>query len=319
MDPVEDLLVRQDGVIARWQVLACGHPPAYGARKLRRREWVAVHPGGYVNHTGPLTWQQRAWAAVLACAPAALCGESARRAHEGPGRRDHDDSVIHLAVDRDRHLGAPAGTRLHRVAGFADRVAWNLGPPRDPLRGHDPRPGRRRPRPARHGGRARRRLRDAPDHGRPAAGPARRTLVDPAAGPPPHGPGRRGGGDLLGARARLPDRGRAAHGLPTGERQAARISGGSTAYLDVRYAALGLVVELDGRLVHGTAAARDRDLQRDLTTSVEEAGTTVRLGYGQVFDRPCATAAAVAAVMRRLGWAGSLTPCEKCGGSDEPG
>ena len=89
--------------------------------------------------------------------------------------------------------------------------------------------------------------------------------------------------------------------------------------MDVRYAAVGLVVERDGGLVHGTAAARDRDLQRDLTTAVEEAGTTLRLGYGQVFDRPCATAAAVAAVMRRLGWTGTLTPCEKCGGSDEPG
>ena len=319
MDEVARLLREQDGVIGRAQALAAGTTRTAVARSLRRREWVPVHPGVYVEHTGPLTWQQRAWAAVLACAPAALYGESARRAHEGPGRRDHDDSVIHLAVDRDRHLGAPAGTRLHRVAGFADRVAWNLGPPR--IRYED-------------------------------------TILDLAAGAPDRlatvaaladacGTRRTTAArllDRLGERSWIPQRDllrtvladvaegtcsvlehgyltevERAHGLPTGERQAARISGGSTAYLDVRYAALGLVVELDGRLVHGTAAARDRDLQRDLTTSVEEAGTTVRLGYGQVFDRPCATAAAVAAVMRRLGWAGSLTPCEKCGGSDEPG
>lgn len=116
MDPVEDLLARQDGVIARRQVLACGHPPAYGARKLRRREWVAVHPGVYVNHTGPLTWQQRAWAAVLATWPAALSGPSAVRAHEGPGRRRFADSdpievVVRTDAGRRHSKGCGRGSR----------------------------------------------------------------------------------------------------------------------------------------------------------------------------------------------------------------
>lgn len=78
------LLAMQDGVIARRQLLAAGWGQTQVARKLRRREWVQVHPGVYVNHTGPPTWQQRAWAAVLACWPAALGGWSAVRAHEGP-------------------------------------------------------------------------------------------------------------------------------------------------------------------------------------------------------------------------------------------
>ena len=48
---------------------------------LRRREWARVHPGVYVAHTGPLSWPQRAWSAVLLVAPAALSGSSALHAH----------------------------------------------------------------------------------------------------------------------------------------------------------------------------------------------------------------------------------------------
>ena len=44
---------------------------------VRRREMAVVHPGVYVNHTGALSWDQRAWAAVLHYWPAALTGESA--------------------------------------------------------------------------------------------------------------------------------------------------------------------------------------------------------------------------------------------------
>ena len=44
-----------------------------------------VHPGVYVNHTGELTWLQRAWAAVLFAWPAALSHDSALRAADGPG------------------------------------------------------------------------------------------------------------------------------------------------------------------------------------------------------------------------------------------
>jgi hypothetical protein len=54
---------------------------------------VRVHPGVYVNHNGPLTWEQRAWCAVLVHWPAALARESAlpSPAEDGP---------IHVAVDR---------------------------------------------------------------------------------------------------------------------------------------------------------------------------------------------------------------------------
>ncbi|HEY0952037.1 type IV toxin-antitoxin system AbiEi family antitoxin domain-containing protein [Nocardioides sp.] len=130
MDELAALLQEQDGIITRAQALGAGATATWIARALRRGAWVAVHPGVYAEHAGPLTWQQRAWAAVLACRPAALYGRSARRAHEGPGRRDHDGSVIHVAVERHRDVSAPPWTRLHRVTGFETRVVHGPGPPR---------------------------------------------------------------------------------------------------------------------------------------------------------------------------------------------
>lgn len=319
MDELARLLQEQDGVIGRAQALGAGATRTSIARALRRREWVAVHPGVYVDHTGPLTWQQRAWAAVLACWPAALYGESARRAHEGPGRRDVDDTVVHVAVDRDRHIGAPPGARIHRVARFDERVAWHLGPPRIryehtilDLAAH-----------ARDDLAAVALLADACGARRTTAERLLRRLDERARTP------RRD--FLCGVLADVADGTCSVlehgyltlverpHGLPAGERQAVRVTGGTRTYLDVRYAALGLDVELDGWLFHGSAAARDRDLARDLDAAVEEAGTTLRLGYGQVFDRGCATAAAVARVMQRLGWTGEPTRCPQCGGPDEAG
>lgn len=312
MDELSRLLQGQDGLIRRAQALEAGETPTSIARALRRREWVTVHPGVYIDHTGPLTWQQRAWAAVLACWPAALYGESARRAHEGPGRREVDDATIHVAVDRSRHRGSPPGVRLHRVTDLDARVQWNLGPPRvrydetildlAAL--------------ARDDVAAVGVLADACGARRTTA---RRLLT------------------CLTGRARMPRRDFLAsvladvadgtcsalehgyltlverpHGLPAGARQAVRVTNGTRTYLDVWYAALGMAVELDGWLFHGTAAAHDRDLQRDLDTAVLEAGTTLRLGFAQVFARSCATAAAVGAVMQRLGWEGRLVRCPRC-------
>ena len=118
-------LAHQDGLIARRQALASGMTSTHIKRRVRRREWVTIHPGVYADHTGELTWQQRAWAAVLATGPkAALCLDSALRAHEGAGRRESADSVIHwrmragavvrppraCATDSTNGTGSPSAT-----------------------------------------------------------------------------------------------------------------------------------------------------------------------------------------------------------------
>jgi hypothetical protein len=99
-----------------------------------------------------------------------------------------------------------------------------------------------------------------------------------------------------------------AHGLPAGARQRAGTSTLGTVWRDVDYDPLPVRVELDGRLFHDTAEQRDRDLDRDLD-SVVDGRSSVRLGWGQVFDRPCRTAERVALLLRRAGWTGEPVRC----------
>ncbi|HYJ26327.1 MAG TPA: hypothetical protein VEW73_01355, partial [Nocardioides sp.] len=99
-----------------------------------------------------------------------------------------------------------------------------------------------------------------------------------------------------------------AHGLPLAERQHAdRIAGGRV-YRDARYASYGLDVELDGRLDHTALGQRDRDLDRDLE-SATTGRRTIRLGWGQVYDRPCRTAGHVARLLALGGWTGTPKRC----------
>jgi hypothetical protein len=98
-----------------------------------------------------------------------------------------------------------------------------------------------------------------------------------------------------------------AHGLAPAERQVVDRLGAGSVYRDVVYPG-GLVVELDGRLFHDTTRQRDRDFDRDLDAAA--AGTkTVRLSYGQVFERPCWTAARVARILDLHGWRGRPGRC----------
>jgi hypothetical protein len=90
-------------------------------RWVRRRELERVHSGVYVNHTGPLTWSNRAWAAVLYHWPAALASDSViTRA----------GSVIHVAIDESRTATRLPGVRIHRLVDLGDRVQWQTRPPR---------------------------------------------------------------------------------------------------------------------------------------------------------------------------------------------
>lgn len=309
MDNLAAILRRHDGLASRRQLLDIELRQQDVERMLRRRELAVVHPGVYVEHTGPLTWQQRAWAAVLYAWPAALTHDSALRAAEGPGRRQRDDGVIQVAVNWQRRLEGPAGVHIRRMRDFEARVQWNLGPPRV-------------------------RYEDA--------------IIDVAADAPSDLDAVAALADACGARRttaarllrtldqrkRMPRRTWLAsiledvaqgtcsvlehgyldlverpHGLPTGRRQASHRHRGSTVYRDVDYD--GLVVELDGRLFHDSAQARDLDLERDLDAAVGGA-ETIRLGYGQVFERGCSTAARLGHVLRRRGWDGRAAPCADC-------
>jgi hypothetical protein len=308
---VQRLLRDQSGVIARRQALAAGLRDHDIRRLLRRREWATIHDGVYVDHTGPPTWLQRAWAAVLFAWPSALCHDSALRAADGPGKRERDDTgPIHVAVDRERCVAPPPGIVPHRLARLDDKAQWNLGPPRL-------------------------RIEEA--------------VLDVAAGAEDDfhsvavlaaavGSRRTTAGRVLVAldgRSRIARRGfltdvlrdidagtcsvlehgyltrvERPHGLPRAGRQVADAARGPV-YRDVEYRRQGLVVELDGRLFHTSAEARDRDLDRDLDAAVD-GRNTVRLGWGQVFARPCRTANRVAALLGQRGWSGEMVRCPAC-------
>lgn len=330
MEEIEALLALQDGVIARRQVLAAGLTPTFVARKLRRREWVQVHPGVYVDHTGPLSWRQRSWAAVLVCWPAALDGRSAIRAHEGPGRRTSGDSgPIEVVVGHGRHPAAPEGVHARSSRRFAEAVQHNLSPPR--LR-YDA---------------AVIDLADRADDELAAIA----VLADACGG-------RRTTAERLQtqlatlARVRRREwigailldvaegtcsvlehgyltRVERPHGLPRGLRQVpATGASGRRMFRDVRYGGGSprwrQIVELDGRLDHTSARARDADLERDLDAALEREHT-IRLGYGQIFGRACSTAGKVGRLLRIRGWAGAPTTCPDCPmeqdrrGSDQAG
>jgi uncharacterized protein (TIGR03083 family) len=70
-------------------------------------------------------------------------------------------------------------------------------------------------------------------------------------------------------------------------------------YRDVPYPDHGLVVELDGRAFHDSAAARDRDAERDLDARVADETTSVRLTYPQVVTDGCRTVRKIATLLER--------------------
>jgi hypothetical protein len=99
-----------------------------------------------------------------------------------------------------------------------------------------------------------------------------------------------------------------AHGLPTARRQLRVVAAGTaTTYRDADIAGM-VVVELDGRLFHDSSDARDRDMERDLDAALD-GRTTVRLGWGQVVQRSCGTAAKIAHLLTMRGWTGRIVRC----------
>ncbi|WKG04223.1 type IV toxin-antitoxin system AbiEi family antitoxin domain-containing protein [Mycolicibacterium sp. HK-90] len=298
MDVVE-ILRQQDGVISRRQALDAGLREHEVRRLLRRNEWARVHAGVYVDHTGPLTWPQRAWAAVLYAAPAALCFESALGADAFP---------IHVAVPQHRaSLAEPAGVRIHYLANLQARVLWNVGPPRmrydeaaldvacraaselDAIAVLANACQSRRT--------TAQRLLQLLDSRRRVRRRrwVRAVLVDIVEGTCSvleHG--------YL-VRVERP------HGLPRAMRQKRSASAIGVCYRDAEYGE-SLIVELDGRVYHDSATRRDADFERDLDAAVD-GRSTVRLSYGQVFDRACQTAGKIAQVLQRHGVAVAGHPC----------
>ncbi|MFC7362141.1 hypothetical protein [Nocardioides astragali] len=316
------LLREQDGVVGRSQLVAIGASRNDLRRMLGRRELVTIHPCVYVNHSGRPTRRQREWAAVLACAPAALHRESALDAHGMTRDRPSSipqDGPIHLLVDRHRRIVPPSGVTIERVA---DREKWvqaNRRPPRAVFdyallkaaseRGEAD---------------AIALLSDAVHQGLTTAS----RLLD-VIGQLPRLPRRAMLGEVLadvqaGTRSVLEQRYlrdvERAHGLPEGARQLRHDTSSGIVHRDIRYCAQRTLVELDGAFGHRDTVDRWADLQRDLDATLED-HLTLRPGWAQVME-PCRLAQVVTTVLRLRGWTGSPRAChEKCpvGVSGVPG
>ena len=302
------MLDRQAGVVARRQLLAIGGRPSDIERLLRRRLLVRLLPGVFLDHTGRPTWEQRAWAGVLFYAPAALAHGSALRAALGPWRMHDDPAPIEVAVDEGRSLRSVPGYRVRRVSHLDAKAQWHLAPPR--LRVEEAALDVAARASSEHDAvqvlaEVCQRRRSTP--GRLAVALAGRTRL-------PRGRWLAAVLDDLdqgvcsvlehGYRSRV----QRPHALPAGSGQAPGSTDGRPSRRDVGIEELGVVIELDGRLFHDNAAQRDVDLDRDLEVAADS-GETVRLGWGQVFDRPCRTAVLLGRLLARRGWRGEPRPC----------
>lgn len=308
-DRLARLLRAQDGVVSRSQLVELGASRADVRRLVARRELFVVHPGVYVDHGARPTRAQRRWAAVLACAPAALHRESALDAHGMTRDRRAGGTgtePVRLVVGHDRRIRPPEGVVVERVAEHEQWVQPNRRPPRVAVEfallktaaDRDP-------------AGAVALLSDAVHQGLTTAERLAQTV-----GRLPRLPRRAFLGEVLadvasGARSVLEQRYlrdvERAHGLPPGERQLRQDTASGVVHRDVRYAPERVLVELDGAFGHRDAVDRWSDLQRDLDASVDD-HLTLRPGWAQVLE-PCRLAAIVAQVLRRRGWVGVPRPC----------
>jgi hypothetical protein len=250
----------QDGVVSRRQILELHGTDADIARMIRRRQLVVVHPGVYANHTGSLSWQQCAWAAVLYYWPAALTRESALPKPVTSGQ-------IHLAVETRRTVRRLRGVTTHRTAGFEERVRWLKSPPRLTYEDAAIDAAAAKDNPAAaftlFADACQTRETSAVKIAETLRGRARvrnravlLAMLD----------------DLRTGACSVLERGyldlERRHGLPTEDRRQVPASTDlKRAYRDVDHSDFGLVVELDGRPFHDNATARINDAKRDLATA----------------------------------------------------
>ncbi|WP_084100859.1 type IV toxin-antitoxin system AbiEi family antitoxin domain-containing protein [Nocardioides luteus] len=309
----------QDGVLTHAQLVAAGLTRADLARMQRRNELRRVHPRVYVDHTGPLNWHQRAWAAVLYAAPAYLYGPSAEPPRtEQLARPGFVPGPIHVAIDQSRRVKTQPGIVIHRITNLESH-AYGGTPPRLRLEdnalamAHE--------------------ARSDIDTVASLANVVGRSYVTPDS--------------LRAALHRFPSlRRRAwiatiiddlesgthsvlehgyltkverAHGLPQSDRQVPRISPSGSQFRDVEYEAYGLVVELDGALGHDTWRDQARDADRALDDLAATGAVTARLRWHQVYDSPCRTALSLVRILRSRGWAGRPVACsDSCPIGAEP-
>ena len=295
---------RQYGVVSRSQALRAGLSPDMIKFRIRSGRWQQLHLGVYATFSGTPGRGARLWAALLAAGPdAALSYETAAELH---GLSDKAASPIHVSVPRERHLVAIEGVRLHRSARVA--TATQGYPPRTTVeetvldltqvaRSFDDVCGWV----------TRAIARELTDE----------TSLQAAMDKRPRLRWRADLHEVLEAAAtgdhsvlefRYHRDVERAHSLPEPDRQVPFTEkDGRRGRRDRVYQEYGVVVELDGRLAH-PEENRWKDKARDNAAAVARQ-QSLRYDWAAVTQRPCATAAEVAEVLRNHGWQGRPKSC----------
>ncbi|MFF0340627.1 type IV toxin-antitoxin system AbiEi family antitoxin domain-containing protein [Kribbella sp. NPDC004875] len=301
-----DLRRSQAGAFTRTQAMRCGISDKVLGRGVRARQLQRIHPGVYVDFTGPLPWETRVWCALLACGPGtALTGPTALRKYGVDG--DWRDDRIHLAVPHTRRLDRKSSVVvsrhrdlpaiLHRTrrpltvrievallltAGAHRDVSRRAAVLLDACR-------QRRTTPHRI-------LAELPALPSLAGrSTLRRILADASDGVQSF---------LEHAYLRRVER---AHGLPHARRQVRATTEQGVVYRDTEYEPYGVIVELDGQAGHADSISRWRDMTRD-NAAATSGKVTLRFGYQLVSD-PCSAAIQVAAALQHRGWPGRPRRC----------
>jgi hypothetical protein len=296
----------QHGVVSRGQLLGLGHTDDWIEARLRSGRWQRVFTGTYATFSGQIPYRARVTAAVLRAGPGAMA--RARTAAALYGLADQPP-------DRPIQVLVPATRRVSLEPGIEARYSRDAAARRHPL--WTP---------------ARTWIEDAVlDLAQESASLADVTgWVSRAVGRGLTTPDR--------IRAALQDRRRQrwrpeltailadvsegarsplevrylrrverAHALPRGVRQRRVVAGRSVRYVDIDHDEFSTRIELDGRMGHADDGAF-RDRRRD-NDGVRTGHATLRYGWAEVVDSPCAVAAEVSQVLRDRGWTGQAMPC----------
>ncbi len=274
--------------------------------RLSSGRWQQVYPGVYTTFNGALGHGTRLWAASLSSGPGAILShETAAELHLLADKRDR---LIHVTIPETRRVIAAQGVCLHRSGRVIETVREQDYPPRttveetvldltqtaksfDDVCGWVTRAV----------------ARELTDEARLQAAMATRKrlrwradlheILEAAVT-----------GDHSVLEFRYHRDVERAHGLPEPERQLPfTTQDGRQGRRDRVYQEYGVVVELDGRLAH-PEENRWKDKARD-NAAAAGGQQSLRYGWTAVTQRPCVTAAEVAAVLRKHGWPGRPQPC----------
>jgi hypothetical protein len=299
---------RQYGVVSRPQALRAGLSTDMIKFRVRSGRWQPIHQGVYATFTGPPGRAAQLWAAVLASGPgAALSYETAADLH-GLTEKGSTAGPVHITVPRERRITPVDGVCIHRSDRAVHTVEAHSNPPRTKVEetvldltqaapSFDDVCGwvtRALARDLTNESR----LRDAMSMRKKLRWRADLEALVIAAE----------GGDHSVLEFRYHRDVERAHRLPEPARQVPFTGpGGRRGRRDRVYQPYGVVVELDGRLAH-PAERQWQDKARDNAAAVD-GQQTLRYGWAQVRWEACATAAQLAAVLRRRGWDGWPRPC----------